>query len=126
MVGEVVVAAAGEQAPMDAHTSVGFRLLLTKASIIAGRLSSNMALHCSSISGEPSRDPISQQSSSNIARIWSTVVSSVMNSSMSVKTSMQILQVSSFLFLGRARAVARRAERMRAAFMVAVEELWGC
>merc|ERR1712083_1278714 len=86
------------------HTSVGFRLSLTRPSMMAGMLASIMAWH----------------SSLAKSTICCSVVSLVMKLSRSVITSMQMEQVSSFL--GAAKAEATRAEsRKRAAFMVVVE-----
>ena len=103
---------------MFVQTVIGSRFLLTRSSMIVGRLVSNIALHSASKVGEPITEPRVWQISLKNATIWSSVVVSVMNSSMSVMMSTQMLQVSWLLALGAAKVEATKAERRRANFIL--------
>merc|ERR1719449_324473 len=94
--------------------------LLTRSLMIWGRLFSNMALHSASRVGEPMMLPREWQISLKKAMICSSVVASVMKLSRSVMTSTQMLQVSSLVVLGAARAEAAKAEMRRANFILLV------
>merc|ERR1712223_1425670 len=105
-------------AMMFVHTVRGSRFLLTRSSMICGKLFSNVALHSAWRVSEPITMPMVWQISLKNCTIWSSVVVSVMKLSMSVMTSTQMVQVSSFLVLGAARAEAARAEMRRANFIL--------
>merc|ERR1719341_2492995 len=77
---------------------------------MAGSWVSIRALHCSSMLA-PRSPPRVWHSSLKNCTIWSSVVSLVMKLSRSVMMSMQMEQVSSFLFLGTAREEAEEARR---------------
>ena len=103
---------------MFVQTVIGSRFWLTRSSMIWGRLDSNMALHSASRVGEPITEPRVWQISLKNWTIWSSVVVSVMNSSMSVMMSTQMLQVSALVALGAAKVEATKAERRRANFIL--------
>merc|ERR1719239_1093371 len=92
---------------MESQTCWGLRLSLTSPSMMAGSWVSIKALHYSSMLA-PRSPPRVWHSSLKNCTIWSSVVSLVMKS-------MQMEQVSSFLFLGTAREEATRAERRKKA-----------
>ena len=103
---------------MFVQTVIGSRFLLTRSSMIVGRLVSNIALHSASKVGEPITEPRVWQISLKNATIWSSVVASVMKLSMSVMTSTQMVQLSSLLVLGAAKVEATKAEMRRANFIL--------